>query len=52
MPLLKLISSDSPVKFECGSGYLNRYGGGYAALADITAVRLDSIDRRNEFGQV
>lgn len=51
-PSWSWIGSDSPVKFECGPSYLDRYGGGYAALADTTAVRLDLVDRRNAFGQV
>jgi hypothetical protein len=51
-PSWSWISSDSPVKFECGLSYLDRYGGGYAALAAITAVRLDLTDGRNAFGQV
>lgn len=51
-PSWSWIGSDSPVKFECGPSYLDRYGGGYAALADITAVRLDLVDRRNAFGQI
>jgi hypothetical protein len=47
-PSWSWINSDSPVKFDCGPSYLNRYGGGYATLADITAIRLGLVDRRNE----
>lgn len=51
-PSWSWIGLDFPVKFECGPNYLDRYGGGYAALVDITAVRLDLFDRRNAFRQV
>jgi hypothetical protein len=51
-PSWSWISSNSPIKFDCSLSYLDRYGGAYANLSDITAVRLDLVDGNNEFGQV